>query len=293
MTCEEFAILLEDYVDGTLGAAEAARVEVHLHGCEACTGELELIRRENAFYITIAGRTDVPVPDWSDVRAAIASDRPAGHRPSLLGRIASLFAGVLAPAPALAAVAAAVLATGGVSYVVLRGEWQRTASVEQPATQSDEGVSASNEPDPVPKPVSPPEATSNEVEEAAPRRKGRKAPRPRRRAVPKPRPVPRDFPLEMVRNGNPELVPAAVAVAHATSIYESAIRELTPVYERRKAAFGTGAGRRLDSTIAEIDRAISGTRRAVMRNPGDPEALQSLMAVYAQKVDVLQEVASR
>jgi hypothetical protein len=49
---------------------------------------------------------------------------------------------------------------------------------------------------------------------------------------------------------------------------------------------------RFDAALGDIDRTIKDTRRVVNENPGDPIALQYLLAAYSKKVDVLREMTA-
>jgi hypothetical protein len=59
MTCAEFEILICDYVDGTLDAAERAQVESHLSGCPSCA---ELAQDSAAAVAFMARAADVEPP---------------------------------------------------------------------------------------------------------------------------------------------------------------------------------------------------------------------------------------
>jgi anti-sigma factor RsiW len=52
LTCREVVELLGDYVEDTLPAAERARVDAHLAGCDGCAHYLEQLRTT----IRLAGR---------------------------------------------------------------------------------------------------------------------------------------------------------------------------------------------------------------------------------------------
>ncbi|MBA3810897.1 MAG: zf-HC2 domain-containing protein [Caulobacteraceae bacterium] len=69
--------LLPWYVTGRLGAAERARVEVHLNGCPECQADLKV---ERALRATIADlRMDVE-QDWAKLRGRLERESPARAR---------------------------------------------------------------------------------------------------------------------------------------------------------------------------------------------------------------------
>jgi hypothetical protein len=60
MTCAELEILLADYVDGTLRAAEKSALEDHLSGCAACKQLAEDVVGVTAFFERVPAATPPP-----------------------------------------------------------------------------------------------------------------------------------------------------------------------------------------------------------------------------------------
>ncbi len=60
MKCREVVELMTDYLEGALSAADAARFEDHIAGCDGCRAYLEQMRATRR----LTGRlADEPVPD--------------------------------------------------------------------------------------------------------------------------------------------------------------------------------------------------------------------------------------
>ena len=60
MNCRQVVELMTDYIEGTLGAADRARFEEHIAGCDGCRAYLAQMRLTRM----IVGRlADVPVPE--------------------------------------------------------------------------------------------------------------------------------------------------------------------------------------------------------------------------------------
>lgn len=78
--CEEFAALLDPYIDGELSPAETARVREHLRTCDGCRAYVQAaLAMRDAF----PEEEDTPVPDGfaAGVMAAIRADAaPRKHR---------------------------------------------------------------------------------------------------------------------------------------------------------------------------------------------------------------------
>jgi PrcB C-terminal/Putative zinc-finger len=104
MSCTDFEQFFAEYVDGTLPAEQATRVDAHLVGCEACRHEVELARvgKEN---LTQLPKPEVPADLVDRVIDATTQNS------SWLTQLKQWFTAVPAPAYALLliAVAASVL----------------------------------------------------------------------------------------------------------------------------------------------------------------------------------------
>ena len=76
-TCQEFAALLDLYVDGALPPAEAERVQAHLETCDVCRSYVDDIQAIRAAFPRIE---DTPVPEgFAD--GVMAAIRAAGRVP--------------------------------------------------------------------------------------------------------------------------------------------------------------------------------------------------------------------
>ena len=59
MTCRQIVELMTDYIEGNLAAAERARFEEHISGCDGCRAYLAQLQTTRKVLGTIA---DEPVP---------------------------------------------------------------------------------------------------------------------------------------------------------------------------------------------------------------------------------------
>lgn len=60
MNCRQVVELMTDYIEGTLGAADRARFEEHIAGCDGCRAYLAQMRLTRMIVGKLA---DVPVPE--------------------------------------------------------------------------------------------------------------------------------------------------------------------------------------------------------------------------------------
>ena len=122
-TCQEFAALLDLYVDGELPPAEAERVQAHLETCGVCRSYVDDIQAIRAAFPTIE---DTPVPEgFADgVMAAIRAGKAPRKR-----RSAPRWARVALPLAACLAIFAVVQAP------LLQRDTAADQAVEQEQTQ--------------------------------------------------------------------------------------------------------------------------------------------------------------
>jgi len=83
MKCEEIKELLTEYLDGELPVGDAASVEEHAAGCEACRAELEALRQTSALLKSLP-RADAPAALARNVAAAVDRQITARRRAAAL-----------------------------------------------------------------------------------------------------------------------------------------------------------------------------------------------------------------
>jgi len=281
MKCEEYQILIEDYVDGALDPRTAARVTSHTAACARCASFFQETSREQDVYARYQRDVDVTPVLWASIESRINQERvtqPGGLISRLREQLASAFSAPrLSPAFAAAMV---IVAIGTTVFVMSRLNSPNRAPVAinndnasggSPDSNSRGGVSAPavNAPNPetggsqagVPKGAAP-----DTVKVAAPG----VSPRNRQTAT---------------------LTPAQL-VRDAEQKYVTAITMLSRDVNRRRSKLDPMMLARFDASLSEIDRTIKETRQVVRENPEDPIALQYLLAAYSKKVDVLREMTN-
>ena len=89
-----------------------------------------------------------------------------------------------------------------------------------------------------------------------------------------------------------DLDSAMRSIARAEKEYEKAISLLSDIVEKRKASLDPLLVAELEKNLKAIDENITVTRKAFREHPSDPEYALYMLAAYARKVDLLQEIAS-
>jgi hypothetical protein len=268
MKCEQYQLLIEDYVDGVLDPKETALVSAHIVGCAACTRLQEELTCEREIYSRYQRDVEVSPLLLSSIEARIKQER-AGQPPGSISRVRDWFAGAFA-APRLspALVAALVVVAIGITVAVMSYVNSRnrelvansntnTTTKESARGEKAPPVSPPDKPAPTPSPETPTIAKSQKLA-----------------VVPKRRP------------STSEPTPAQL-VQEAEQKYLTAIAILSRDVNRRRSELDPMVLAKFDASLSEIDRTIRETRRVVRENPEDPIALQYLLAAYSKKVEVL------
>jgi anti-sigma factor RsiW len=82
------------------------------------------------------------------------------------------------------------------------------------------------------------------------------------------------------------------SIARAEKEYEKAILLLSDVVEKRRSTLDPMLVAELEKSLKTIDENIAATRKAFREHPSDPEYALYMLAAYARKVELLQEIAS-
>jgi hypothetical protein len=127
MNCEHCHTLIDDYVDGTLGADDRANVDRHLAECAACRAMTEDFRAIRRTASTLE-RHAPPPPAWTKLSAALDAERSRRSRFLIPGSTFRVPRSLFGWQP-LAVAATLLLILGGTSWIV----WQQL-NVAPPAS---------------------------------------------------------------------------------------------------------------------------------------------------------------
>jgi anti-sigma factor RsiW len=284
MKCEECQQLLEEYLDGELEMRAAAQVNAHTNNCSDCSKVYQEFRQEQEAYARYQRDIEVTPALWAGVEARIRQEKIArSSRPFIAGlreRLAELFA---TPrfSPALAA--ALVLLAVGLTIVVMSVMNSRNNNqqiVAGPVAPGNSSPVDSNQPVETPAPKH-----EENGKELAGGSKEANTPVPVEKEI---KPAPQK---QLIAKAQPKQADPAQLVREAEQKYLAAIAILSRDFNRHRSQIDPTVLARFDSALADIDRAITETRRVVREHPDDPVALQYLLSAYAKKVDALRDMA--
>lgn len=298
MTCNETLKTIEDYHYGELDDLAAARVASHLRGCKECPAALDALEDEAALYRAYAQSVDqsleVTSEMWEAVRLRVADSeaaRTTSKTPAsgLWRSLAVMFAALTPRSAAMRQVAySAILVVVSVTATLIAVGVFR----QQPPS-----VAEKSDRNPPPRAVQSAKETAGAPAKEDGATANVKPPLP-----PAPKTIKEGSKYAVVRNvappGTNDLTPqqydlfrAMQKIQRAERDYVDAIKVLSAAVNKRKSTLDPRLVAAFEKNLAIVDRAIAQTRKAYETHPGDPEIAQYMLLAYANKVDLMRELA--
>jgi hypothetical protein len=304
MNCERCRNELEDFLYSELGEALAAEVRAHLANCAVCAALRGEIERENEIFGRFYEQTSIePATEtWEAIRARINGEAlgqaqfdrnacsPAFRPPESRGLKAGLhalfrraragaFGRLLSPATLRQAAFAALLVALSVAATTIYlklgengakkfADRGRESAQTQPPQQ---GVT------PTPSPSVDVARDDEKPNKGALLTKGV------RPLINQP-PPPRQLTDQELMNRQ---------IARAEREYQKAIRLLDQAIAKQRDRLDPALVKQYESSLALIDDSINASRRAFRERPDNPAAGQFLLAAYAKKLDLMQDIAMK
>lgn len=281
MNCERCQIELEDFLYGELSEARAIVIREHLGNCAACVALRDDLERENEIFAQFYEQTAIePAGEmWEAIRARInAEPQPLIETEAgWLERLrAGAFGWLLAPAMLRQAAFAVLLIALTVAVTTIYLKRGENSAVDvagggdkiklTPAPQQ-------TTPAPIPSP-------SIDVAGDGQKTKGTSSPKSGRSLVNPPVPARRLSDQELMNQ----------QIARAEREYQKAIGMLDQALAKRRGGLDPELVKQYESSLALIDSSIDASRRALRQRPDDPTAGQFLLAAYAKKLDLMQDI---
>jgi len=275
MNCQGCQSRIEDFLDGELSQSQESEILAHLSKCRSCATARDALERENDIYARFyeENALDPSAEMWDAIRSRIAIE-PSGskrdtHRSSIWEL--SWFAWIYSPAAwrqVAFAVVLIVLSVATTLFLMRRNQRdERTIAIV-----------------PTPTPVvtpSPNATVMPESSNASQKPNHPKLPQQQQRPI---APVPRQLTEEEILGRQ---------LARAEREYQSAIKLLDNAIAKRKDSLEPDVIKQYQASLSLIDRSIAESRQALHKNPADPSAGQFLLAAYARKVELMQDLAMR
>ena len=277
MNCQTCQTELEDLLYGELAAARSTVITEHLSGCSDCRQTQATLEREHELFAAYYEQNALEPSDemWQAIRANIKDEveQTASLSFDWRAKLRSFFLPLLAPSMLRQVGFAALLILLSVGLTTLyfstRNETQQVAQVSPSPSAS---LAATPAPTVSPKPATP-------------------APTVKQLAASKTAPIRKVASSKPTQLSDEELLTQQIALA--TREYQGAIKLLERTIAKRKTELNDSASRQFESSLALIDASIAASRQAMQAHPNDPTTARYLLAAYAIKVELMQEIAMR
>jgi hypothetical protein len=286
MNCERCKNELEDFLYGELGEARAAEVRAHLANCAACAALRDEVERENEIFARFYELTSIePSAEmWDAIRARINAEPQVQaqieRETGWLERLrAGAFGRLLAPATLRQAAFAALLIALSVAATTIY--LKRGDKDANNLTGRHEKVT----PTPTPALIATPTpAPSRSTDFASDVKINNDTPAPKGRPVINPAAPPRQLTDQELMNRQ---------IARAEREYQKAIRMVDQAIAKQRDRLDPELIKHYESSLALLNDSIAASRRALRERPDDPIAGQFLLAAYAKKLDLMQDIAMK
>lgn len=272
MNCERCKIDLEDFLYDELTERTAAEVRQHLADCSGCVAERDRLESENSLFTEFYEQTaiDPSAENWEAIRVRIAAEPVRVVSEDKAAWWQTIFGWLVLPSLARQAALAVLLIAVSVAATVLlmrRNENSkdggRNIARQQPTPTPQVVVT----PDPAPTPVT-------SLAETAQRKTTR--------------PLPTIHKTSEPLNEQQALAQQLIRTERE---YQNAVKLLGRAVAKRRNGFEPEAFKKYESSLALIDSSIAQSKRALRELPNDLVAGQFLLAAYARKVELMQEIA--
>ena len=288
MNCEDYLLMFDEYVENDLDEKSAAQVSAHIADCPACAGEYEILRREQQIYSQYLLDVEATPALWANVKADIEKvQRERFSLSNSLDWLAKTF-GVSAFNPAFATTSFVLLIALGIIVGVIKYKSaensftnetvsQKTGvrSLPEKAGDAEKNEALTN--------VKKDYAGKSEVKITTTKITNRIKRNIAHSDLSKPT---NQFIISKSVNHNRKLT-TGEAVEKAERQYKGAIAILSSDIKRRRAQMPS----QFEQPLADIDRTIDETRRAVRAQPNDAVAVQYMTTAYAKKIELLRTIA--
>lgn len=289
MKCSDYLLIIEDYFDGELDQKQTQVVETHLFVCISCSKAYKALEEEQKVYNNYQRNIVVSEALRSSIEAEIEKEierRPKKSTPWLKNLVRSLFSTPnFVP---IFATASLILVTVTTTILIMKSFSKIETNPGQVATSINstlpenvdkkENIVIDNSPID--------DLIDNVVDNSLnPSCKfGEKSIIALERL-----PAPKMANSKRLARANN---PAQKLIKEAEGKYLEAIAILAKDSKKSYKKMSPELKASFDKSLRIIDENITQTRRAINQNPQDPIVAQYMLAAYAKKVEVLQEIAS-
>jgi hypothetical protein len=291
MNCEDFLMMLDEYVENELDGESAFQVSAHIANCQICANEYQILRREQQVYSQYLLDVEATPALWANVRADIEKVQHERFSSSNFRDWLAKTFGASAFNPAFTA-ALVLLITLGIIVGVVKYKSTENSFSKETVFQKTDVQSLPEKADDIAKN----EVSINEKKDYVNKSEDKTTIAKVTNRIKKN--VSRSNlskPTNQFINSKPvnptRKLTTDEVVEKAERQYKGAIAILSGDIKRRRAEMPPNFISRFEQPLADIDRTINETKRAVRAQPNDAMAIQYMTTAYAKKIELLRTIA--
>ncbi|KAF0249948.1 MAG: hypothetical protein FD167_658 [bacterium] len=269
MKCNDCLLVIEEYFDGELDEHQTQTIDTHLFICMACSKTYKRLQSEQNVYNNYQRNIVISPSLRSAIEARLGEQirKPQTRMSWLEGLIKSLFN---TPNLVPIFVAVSLILVTVVTTIMVMKNFSKLEVNKDPVASAT----------PTATPATMPTITKIDgiTEETSP-------------VILEPLPAPKitiTKPNKLSRSNNQ----AQQLIKEAEGKYLAAITILSNDAQKNYGQMSPELKASFDKSLRVIDENITQTRRAIRQSPKDPVIAQYMLAAYAKKVEVLQEIVT-
>lgn len=277
MNCERCQIELEDFLYGELDETRTAQVRTHLAACASCAAVRDELAGEQEIFAQFYEQTalEPSAALWDAIHARIGVEPSVIKPPASAERRLKTWLGFASLGWLLRP---AVLRQTAFALVLIALSVAATLFFLKRDDNHSKDVAITTTPTPrVSAPITPQPAPTSDVVIAIPA-----VPAPVKRRQTEPPRAPQPLSDQQLMDQQ---------IARAAREYQKAITLLDQAVAKRRSSLDPNLFKQYEVSLALIDNSIAASRRALRERPDDLAAGQFLLAAYAKKVELMQDIA--
>lgn len=294
MNCEDFLLMLDDYVEDELDRKSSAQVSAHLAACQSCADYYQELKREQELYSQYLPGVEATPALRAKVLAGVEEiQRERSSSGSLRKRLIKFFP-IPSFNPTFAAASIALFfvfaaTVGLIKYKSPENEFNQEI-ISQNNSYQIQSLPEESAIYPKAEGLKP-----NEKEHASAREAKIFIVKAENRAKKNTSGLKLSTPLKQTSgfrstNSSRNLTIEDV-VGKAERQYKGAIALLSDDIKRRRAQLSQNLTPQIEQALTDIDKTINETRQAVQAKPNDPVAIQYMTTAYGKKIELLRTIA--
>ncbi len=266
MKCNDCLLVIEEYFDGELDEHQTQTIDTHLFICMACSKAYKMLQSEQNLYNNY--QRDIVISPTLSSAIEARLEKQIQKPQTRMSWLGGLIKGLLnTPNLVPIFVAASLILVTVVTTIMVMKNFSKLEVNKDPVASATPGVMPTATP-----------KINGITEETSP-------------VILEPLPAPK-ITITKSNKLNRSNNQAQQLIKEAEGKYLAAITILSKDAQKNYEQMSPGLKASFDKSLRVINENIAQTRRAIRQSPKDPVIAQYMLAAYAKKVEVLQEIVT-